>query len=118
MRWSEMDAAGELWTIPRGRMKRDRVQDVPLSTADRAVIATLPRIVGQDLVFSTTGRTPISGFSRAKSLLDTKIVEAIRDEVTSAPLGFVDAELYAPWRLHDLRRTLASGMARLESLCP
>jgi hypothetical protein len=100
MRWSEMDAGRTLTT--RGRMKRDRVQDVPLSTAARAVIATLPRIVGQDLVFSTTGRTPISGFSRAKSLLEKRIVEATRDAVTSTAWGRVGAELCAPWRLHDL----------------
>jgi integrase len=118
MRWSEMDPADELWTIPRGRMKRDRVQDVPLSTAARAVIATLPRIVGQDLVFSTTGRTPVSGFSRAKILLEKRIVEATRDAVTSTAWGRVGAELCAPWRLHDLRRTLASGMARLGIALP
>jgi hypothetical protein len=46
-------------------------------------------------VFTTTGTSPISGFGRAKDRLD-----------------FV-MDVAAEWRLHDLRRTVASGMARL-----
>jgi integrase len=46
-------------------------------------------------MFTTTGRTPVSGFSKAKRLLD-------------AAMGNP-----AAWRVHDLRRTAATGMAKL-----
>jgi integrase len=54
----------------------------------------LPRFVGSDLVFTTTGTSPISGFGRAKGRIDSMMQGS-------------------EWRLHDLRRTAASGMARL-----
>ena len=49
----------------------------------------------QHLVFTTNGRTPVSGFSKFKSMLDAEIVES------------------EPWRLHDLRRTAVTHMAEL-----
>ena len=45
-------------------------------------------------IFTTNGETPISGFSKAKKRCDE--LSGVRE-----------------WRLHDLRRTAASGMARL-----
>ena len=54
------------------------------------------------LVFSTTARSPISGFSKAKRRLDKEV----RDRLEA------DAE-FEPWRVHDLRRTLATGLRRL-----
>ena len=51
-----------------------------------------------DLVFSTNGRTPPSGFSKAKARLDLVMQDALSGAVP-------------PWRTHDLRRTAASGMA-------
>jgi hypothetical protein len=54
----------------------------------------------EDLVFSTTGRTPVSGFSNAKESLDERMREILGDK-------------FKPWRTHDLRRTGASGMAAL-----
>jgi integrase len=47
-----------------------------------------------ELVLTTTGTTPISGFSKAKVRLDKL------SEVTD-------------WRLHDLRRTATTGMAKM-----
>jgi len=82
MRWREID--GDLWTIPRERYKNGRANTVLLSAAAQDILATLPR--SGEYVFTTTGRTPISGFSKAKATIDR----------TS---GIVR------WRLHDLRRT-------------
>jgi integrase len=67
---------------------------VPLSPEAAAIIEALPRIDQSDLVFTTTGKTPVSGWSRAKRLLDHH----------SGVAG---------WRLHDLRRTFATGLQRL-----
>jgi integrase len=85
---------------------------VPLSPLAREVLAGVPRI-GGEYVFSTTGRSPVSGFSKAKARLDTLILRAEQDgKCESGANPNLSMDL-APWRLHDLRRTVASGMARL-----
>jgi integrase len=90
-------------------MKNGKPHDVHLSPPARQILRLLPRQDGYDLVFSTTGRTPISGFSRAKKALDTTIVMMRHggggSGKTSPPL--------VPWRLHDIRRTGVSTLARL-----
>jgi integrase len=93
MRWSEVDLERALWTLPREASKSDRLNQVPLPPLALQILDRLPR--SGDLVFSTTGKTPVSGFSKAKTRCDQ--------------LSGVSG-----WRLHDLRRTVASGMARLK----
>jgi integrase len=90
MRRAEIE--GDVWRIPASRAKNHREHFLPLGALARAIIAEAP---GDDLVFSTTGRTAVSGFSKAKARLD-----ALMGEV-------------APWRLHDLRRTMAMNLAAL-----
>ena len=105
MRWSEISHDRRLWTIPGVRMKNGKPHDVHLSEPAREILDTLPRINGRDLVLTTTGRTPISGFSKAKRDLDAAITRiSERKPARSAP---------APWRLHDLRRTGVSKLAAL-----
>lgn len=94
MRWSHVDFDRAIWTIPASVAKNGRVHEVPLSTPVVDLLRSLPRFVNCDLVFTTTGITPISGLGKVKERLD-------------AALGVSD------WRFHDLRRTAASGMARL-----
>lgn len=61
-------------------------------------------------VFTNTGRTPISDFSGAKERLE-KLIEMEGDQ--NSP-GKEVCTLSAPgWRLHDLRRTGVTVMARL-----
>jgi integrase len=94
MKWSDIDFENNIWTIPREIAKNDRTHDVPLSSLILEIINSVPQIAGRDLLFSTTRRTPVSGFGKLKRQIDeTSGVEN--------------------WRLHDLRRTAASGMARL-----
>jgi integrase len=50
-RWSEIDLAAKLWTIPPERMKAGKPHRVPLSAEALAVLEALPRIAGTDLVF-------------------------------------------------------------------
>ena len=83
------------WTIPGARTKNHRPHAVPLPPVALDILAAVPRIEG-DLVFTTTGTSPISGWSKIKRALD-------------AVMGLK----VSPWRLHDLRRTAASGMSRL-----
>jgi integrase len=95
MRWSHINSSEAVWTIPASIAKNGRAHEVPLSTPVLDVIQHLPRFTGADFVFTTTGISPISGFGRAKDRLDFAM------------------DIAAEWRLHDLRRTVASGMARL-----
>jgi integrase len=63
------------------------------------------RFADSDFVFTGTGRSPISGFSKVKRQLDALIAAE-----NGGPI--------APWRLHDLRRTGASKMPRLGVALP
>jgi integrase len=96
MRWDELDLEGRSWTLPRGRVKNDQGHEVPLSAAAVAILESLPRIAESPFVLTTNGTAPSSGYSKGKRRLD----ELLPQEMP-------------PWRLHDLRRTVASGMARL-----
>ncbi|MCZ4273379.1 tyrosine-type recombinase/integrase [Maritalea porphyrae] len=96
MRWSELDLEKGLWTLPSSRAKNGTAHFVPLPKLALSVLNSIPRFLNSDLVFTTTGTSPISGFGRLKQRLD------------------VHVGLDAPdWRFHDLRRTMATGMAEL-----
>jgi integrase len=107
MEWSEINLVKRMWTIPRHKAKNDRVHDVQLSEEAIEVLESLPRI-GDGLVFTTTGETAVSGFSKSKRRLDAAMLKAKRAE-----LGARHADAIAGWTLHDLRRTAATGMARM-----
>lgn len=94
MLWSEIDFDAKTWEIPAGRSKNGKPHIVPLSPLVLAILADTPRFEGSDLVFTTTGYSPISGI--------TKMLLRIQKE--SKTNG---------WRLHDLRRTAASEMAKM-----
>jgi integrase len=71
------------------------VHEVTLApTVVDLLAAAAPRIEGSDLVFTTNGTTPVLGFFKAKRRFDE--LAGVRD-----------------WRLHDLRRTATSRMAKL-----
>jgi len=95
MRWSEIDVKGSLWRLPPGRVKNAKGHDVPLSRAALDILASLPRI-GETFVFTTTGVKPMGNYGWGKQRLDALLPPDMQS-----------------WRLHDLRRTAASGMARL-----
>jgi len=99
MLWSEIDAADAMWRIGAERTKNGRAHDVPLAASALAVLGGLERREGRDLVFGT-GEGPFQGWSRAKAALDGRIAAALG----RAP---------ALWRLHDIRRTVATRSADL-----
>lgn len=117
MMWGELDRQSATWIIPKGRAKNDIAHIVPLAPA---VVAELDRLAlkpmggkwpanspvwpASGLVLTTTGKTPISGLSKAKRALDAAISKA-QAEANSEPLE--------AWRFHDLRRTMATGLQKL-----
>lgn len=118
MRWSEISPDGRLWSLPKARTKNGRAHIVPLSFAARTELESIPRLAGApDYVFTTGMRgkretlTPISGFSKLKAQLDGLIVKQLRSEQDAS---VEDRDAAPPaWRIHDLRRTVATGMQRL-----
>jgi len=112
-RWSEIDLVAKAWTIGKERSKNGVAHEIPLSDAALGILKTLPRIGDKRdaFVFTTTGATPVSGFSRAKEAIDAAILEALNAEAEKG--GADPASVMPPpaWVFHDLRRTAASGMA-------
>ncbi|KWV94492.1 hypothetical protein ASS64_11945 [Erythrobacter sp. AP23] len=107
--WSEFDSANRLWTIPAARTKNSREQIVPLNAGAMACLDELAGVGVKDaekrwpkrgLVFSHKDGKPVSGFSRMKRRLDKGLATASTVEMQ-------------PWRLHDLRRTVATNMQQL-----
>jgi len=79
------EVQGSLWTIPKERTKTGKAHLVHLAPMALQIINSRPEFIGRG----------VSGFSKAKARLDR--------------LSGVDG-----WRLHDLRRTAATGMASLD----
>jgi integrase len=98
LEWREVDLDAAIWTMPAARNKGGRQHVVPLSRLALEVLEPLPRVGTH--VFTVTGSTAVSGWSKAKAILDREVA---RDR----------GEPLAPWVLHDLRRTCASGLVRL-----
>jgi integrase len=94
------DELGEngVWEVPSSRSKNHRAFVVPLSQQVIDIIARVPPNKGEaGLIFSTNGRTPVSGFSKAKRQLDVAMAK-----VAGKPVE--------PWRIHDLRRTVSTTL--------
>jgi integrase len=113
MKWTEIDLDRRTWTLPRHRTKSDRGHEVHLSDVAIDVLRALPRIGRgsneMDFVFTVTGTTAVSGFGNAKRRLDFIMAEARR-----LSLGLSEQPKISDWRLHDLRRTAATGMQGLK----
>lgn len=107
----EIDPDAKRWTILGARAKNGKPHDVPLSDAMLAVLDS-PRVKSKvGFLFTTNGRTHITGYSKAKREIDAAMLAATRAE--RGP-DF----LIPNWRFHDLRRTVAIGMARLGIALP
>ena len=89
MEWTELSDG--IWTIPAARTKNRRAHSLPLP---RAALALLPQPNGRQWVFGI-GARGFSGWSAAKRALDSR------------------AKLTEPYRIHDLRRSVATGLANL-----
>jgi integrase len=93
MAWDELAPDLSAWTIPAPRAKNGIAHLVPLSHEARALLTAAPRLGGSSLVFPGE-RGGFSGWSKSKARLDER--------------GGVSG-----WTLHDLRRTMATGLQKL-----
>jgi integrase len=92
LQWSEIDLTRKLIVLPPTRTKNGRQHEVPLSAQALAILKRLPRRNSTDYLFGK--RSGYSDWGRAKQELDQRL-------------------RIAPWRIHDLRRTAATGMGEL-----
>lgn len=84
--------------IPAPRTKNGREHRIYLADASLAVLESVPLIRNKaGFYFTQTGKTSVSGFSKAKARIDELTADTIAE----------------PWTLHDLRRTTATGMASI-----
>jgi integrase len=117
MRWADIDANERIWTLSGAQTKARRVHVVPLSpivwnilmeakqaAQDAAPPLGTAAITASPYVFTTIGDRPISGYGKAKARLDSAVAKA---------RAKASLEALAPWTIHDLRRTMASGLGRL-----
>ena len=102
MRWDEingLDREAPLWRIPSDRMKGKREHELPLPRAAATLLLSVKDFgISADYVFAThdiDGETaPMNWFSKPKLRLDR--LSGVSD-----------------WRLHDLRRTVASNLEQM-----
>ncbi|NKL37517.1 DUF4102 domain-containing protein [Rhizobium leguminosarum bv. viciae] len=118
-RWWEMELSGndQQWIIPPERAKNRKEHFVALAAETLREIEALPKIRPADdeepiFLFTTTGATKVSGYGRAKKNIDAEMLKIAREQAEALGQSAAKVEL-EPWTFHDLRRTAASGMARL-----
>lgn len=99
--WTEFDIEQRIWTIPAVRAKNGKTHIVPLSDFAVKIIRGLERTKGTPKLFPAKSRphNGPSGFSKVQARLRSALGKR---------LGDVDE-----WRLHDLRRTVATGLQRI-----
>jgi len=93
MRWSELSADLDTWIIPPERTKNGVAQVVPLAAPARELLKAIPRVSDLAMPGRNTA-SPFNGWSKSRA----KLV---------ATSGVTN------WTLHDLRRTMATGLQRL-----
>jgi integrase len=102
----ELSEDGATWSLAGSRTKNKRAHVVPLPPLARELTAGAKGKPGAaGFIFTTTGRSPVSGWSRMKDRLDAAMLAIARKERPGVTIE--------PWRLHDLRRTAVTGMAEL-----
>jgi integrase len=93
MRWSEFDLEAGTWTLPRERSKNNHPHTITLPAPALAIIRSVSRST-RDHLFGIHASNGFMGWSDAKRKLDRRLADTVK-----------------PWHLHDLRRSLATGMA-------
>jgi len=90
----ELDLESGLWRLAGDRTKNEDPRVVPLPTLAIDLLRALPEWDGPFIFSTTSGKRPISGFAKLKAKLDKRV-------------GL------APWRFHDLRRTMRTHLSAL-----
>ncbi len=100
MAWAEIDLDAARWRIPAERTKNAKAHEIDLSPQAVAVLEKIAKAGPH--VFPARGEGFVRGFSATKRRLDALAESVATEDKVEAP---------GPWRIHDLRRTAATGMA-------
>jgi integrase len=95
LQWSEIDFDARTMTIPGNRTKNGLPLTIYLTNAMLGVLRELPRFKNSPWVITSDGRAAVSGFANFKAKLDKATGQMVH------------------WTLHDTRRTISAGCARL-----
>jgi integrase len=95
LRWSEIAPDFTTITIPRSRTKNHTEHVVSLSDRAVEILKEIPRLENRDYVFRVSRNGGFSDWSKAKVRVDEKL------------------KLETDWTVHDLRRTVRTGLGRL-----
>jgi integrase len=100
---AEFDLKAAEWVIPAERAKNGLPHIVPLSKAAVAVVKAIPQMDKSPMLFPARGNPEngSSGFSRAQARFRVSLDKKLEREGGEH------------WRLHDIRRTVATGLQRL-----
>lgn len=98
----EFDLKAGVWTIPAERAKNGAAHIVPLSKPAKLIIEGVEAVEGSTLLFPAEGapENPASGVSKAVERIRAAVRAELGDDVPQ-------------WSLHDIRRTVATGLQRL-----
>jgi len=97
--WNEVSIADGTLDLPARRTKNGRPHQIHLADQALKIFQNLPRTDGQNLLFTTNGQTPVSGFSKLKKRLDG--ISGVTN-----------------WRFHDLRRSFATHSTEKVGISP
>jgi integrase len=93
LRWSELDLKAGTWTLPGERSKNHRPHTITLPPSARAIIG--PALsCGRDHLFGARASRGFTAWGDGKAAFDRRLNGRVK-----------------PWRLHDIRRTVATRMA-------
>ncbi|EIG63469.1 site-specific integrase [Bradyrhizobium sp. WSM1253] len=99
LRWDELDLADGKLSLPRERTKAKRAHELPLTAAALEIVQSIPRRNSRDTLFGG-GANGFNAWSYNTLALNARIIAG-------------EKKALAPWRLHDLRRTVRTRMGKL-----
>jgi integrase len=111
-RWSELDLEHRCIRLPASRAKNKEGRDLHLSGLALDIVRALPRYVESDWLLTVSGPKPFSNFGHAKAKLDRLIMASRTESATRSGSDADKIEPMMPWVVHDLRRTVATGLQR------
>ena len=94
MRWSEVDLDKGVWVLPAERSKNHRPHALPLMRMMREILDTVPHMASRDLLFGSYSPKGFGAWDEGKRALDERLAGQVQ-----------------PWKLHDIRRSVATKMA-------
>lgn len=102
LRWSEIDLPKAKLLLPKERTKAKRPHELTLPATAVAILETVRRRNSRETLFGG-GANGFNAWSYNTMALNSRITAA-------------EGKALAPWRLHDLRRTVRTGLAKLRVL--